>query len=78
MISHAAKRKIQKFSLVIFFLYSFAIFLSSGGESSLFSIFFMSLYAGLVVSLISYFLLSIIVYIAVFINSWLNHEEKKN
>jgi Flp pilus assembly protein TadB len=77
MVYPATKQKIKKVSLLIFFLYSLAIFFSSGGESSLFSIFFLSLYAGLVVSLISYFLLSLIVYIAVFVNSWFTHEEKK-
>lgn len=77
MISPAAKRKIRTATLVVFILFSLAFLFSTGGDSSIFSIFIMSIYAGLVVAAVFYVLLSIFTYVVTLISGWLNNDKKK-
>ncbi|MEK6266558.1 MAG: hypothetical protein N2B06_17570 [Clostridium sp.] len=73
MIHSVAKRKIRTATFVVFILFSLAFLFSAGEDSSIFSIFTMSIYAGLIVSAIFFVLASIITYIITLISGWLTN-----
>ena len=73
MIHPAAKRKIRTATFIVFVLFTLAILFSTGEDSSIFSIFIMSIYFGLLVSTIFFILISIITYIITLVSGWLNN-----
>ncbi|SIN88848.1 hypothetical protein SAMN05878443_0323 [Carnobacterium alterfunditum] len=77
MINSTAKRKIRTATLVVFILCSLAFLFSTGGDSSVFSVFIISIYAGLVVAAVFYVLLSIFKYVVTLISGWLNNDKKR-